>query len=44
MRWHDAAPDRLLAHRAMSESRGQGHASGWAGPVTAADHNAEVAP
>jgi quercetin dioxygenase-like cupin family protein len=42
--WHGAAPDRLFAHLAMSESGEHGQGTQWAEQVSEEEYKAPVAP
>jgi quercetin dioxygenase-like cupin family protein len=44
MHWHGAAPDRLFAHLAMSESGEQGQGTQWGGHVSDPDYRKAPAP
>jgi quercetin dioxygenase-like cupin family protein len=44
MHWHGAAPDRLFAHLAMSESGEQGQGTAWSEHVSDAEYRAPTAP
>jgi quercetin dioxygenase-like cupin family protein len=43
MHWHGAAPDRLFAHLAMSESGETGQGTQWRESVSGADYRKEAA-
>jgi quercetin dioxygenase-like cupin family protein len=42
--WHGAAPDRLFAHLAMSETGNEGQGTRWSEQVTEDEYKAAVAP
>lgn len=42
--WHGAAPDKLFAHLAMSETSDKGEGTAWFEYVSDADYNAAPAP
>jgi len=42
LHWHGAAPDRLFAHLAMSESGEGGQGTAWGEHVSDADYNAKA--
>ena len=44
LHWHGAAPDRLFAHLAMSESGEGGQGTEWGEHVTDTDYKADIAP
>jgi quercetin dioxygenase-like cupin family protein len=43
LHWHGAAPDRLFAHLAMSESAEDGSGTAWGEHVSDAEYNAKTA-
>ena len=43
LHWHGAAPDRLFAHLAMSETGDDGGGTAWGEHVSDADYNAKTA-
>jgi len=43
LHWHGAAPDRLFAHLAMSESGEDGGGTAWGEHVSDAEYNAKTA-
>lgn len=44
LHWHGAAPDRLFAHLAMSESTDKGESTAWFEKVTDAEYGEAPAP
>lgn len=44
LHWHGAAPDRLFAHLAMSESTDTGESTAWSDLVTDEEYMQEPAP